>query len=139
MRCRKTYGAGVAGNAKGKSHHDRGGGEACIVDSIAVATTGRSRRRRRPIHDRDDHHLEGKADYGEVNELYEDMGLSIEELRRKYYGGGGGAGEEEGKGEEEEDGKMRAADASASSGTGTYAASKRMRRMDDSDDDECGF
>ena len=76
-----------------------------------------------------------------MNELYEDMGLSIEELRRKYYGGGGGgAGEEEGKGEEEEeDGKMRAADAPASLGTGAYAASKRMRRMVDSDDDECGF
>ena len=54
--------------------------------------------RMRPIDDHDDdhddHHLEGKVDYDEVEELYEDMGLSIEELCRKYYGGGGG-GEEE--------------------------------------------
>lgn len=98
VKCNKTYGSG--GDAKG--------------------TQSGSKRSRRSSNDDDsfDDDFDEKADYGEVNELCEDAGLSIEELRAKYYGGGGGGNDADG------DVKV--------------SASKRAR-LDDSDSDECGF
>ena len=70
-----------------------------------------------------DDDFDEKADYGEVNELCEDAGLSIEELRAKYYGGGGG-------GDDGDDG-----------GGKVKSASPQMKRarLEEDDDDECGF
>ena len=67
-----------------------------------------------------------KTDFCEVNELCEDAGLSIEELRAKYYGGGGGGG---GDGGDDEDG-----------GGKVKAPSPHMKgaRLEE-DDDDCGF
>ena len=74
-----------------------------------------------------------KADYGEVSELYEDATMSVEELRRKYYGGGGGGGGGNGEGGEGVDEEEDIGD-----GGGKMSPAKRPR-LDESDDDECGF
>jgi len=83
------------------------------------------RSRRHNDDDSFDDDFDEKADYGEVNELCEDAGLSIEELRAKYYGGGGG-----GDGDDDDDG-----------GGKVKAASPQMKRarLEEDDDDECGF
>jgi len=81
------------------------------------------RGRRHNDDDSFDDDFDEKADYGEVNELCEDAGLSIEELRAKYYGGGGGDGDDDDGG-----GKVKA----------TSPQMKRAR-LEEDDDDECGF
>jgi len=83
------------------------------------------RSRRHNDDDSFDDDFDEKADYGEVNELCEDAGLSIEELRAKYYGGGGG-----GDVDDDDDG-----------GGKVKAASPQMKRarLEEDDDDECGF
>jgi len=80
------------------------------------------RSRRHNDDDSFDDDFDEKADYGEVNELCEDAGLSIEELRAKYYGGGGGDDDDDGGGK-------------------VKAASPQMKRarLEEDDDDECGF
>ncbi|KAL9182200.1 hypothetical protein ACHAXT_012852 [Thalassiosira profunda] len=87
--------------------------------------SGGAKRTKRQVEDDDsfDDDFDEKADFAEVNELCEDAGLSVEELRRKYYGGGGGGGEEEKE---------------AGDGGGKISAAKRAR-LEESDDDDCGF
>lgn len=114
--CNKTYGVG------GTSKTTRSGGAAS-----AKAKGGGSKRstsHRYANEDDDDSFdddFDEKADYGEVNELFEDATLSVEELRRKYYGGGGGGDNNDN--DDDGGGKM---------------AAKRARLVE-SDDDECGF
>ena len=116
VKCNKTYGVG-GGDAKTTTTRSSGN---------AVAARGkRSRRHTNDDDDSFDDDFDEKADYGEVNELCEDAGLSIEELRRKYYGGGGGGGD---------DGNEKDGD----DGGGKISAVKRAR-LEESDDDECGF
>jgi len=81
------------------------------------------RSRRHNDDDSFDDDFDEKADYGEVNELCEDAGLSIEELRAKYYGGGGGDGDDDDGG-----GKVKAA-----------SPQMKRARLEEDDDDECGF
>ena len=89
----------------------------------------------------DDDFLEEKADYAEVGELYEDATMSIEDLRRKYYGtGGGGGGTSANNGLKDDD----EYDDDDDDGGGKLPAVKKPRPSppgpkDDSDDDECGF
>ncbi len=80
----------------------------------------------------DDNFLEGKTDYAEVGELYQEATMSIEDLRRKYYGGGGA-------GDDADDDNVDDDDAD---GGGKLPAVKKPRPApteDDSDDDDCGF
>ena len=113
--CNKTYGSG--GSTKDEEGATRSGSR-------------RSRRCNNADDDSFDEDFDEKADYGEVSELYEDATMSVEELRRKYYGGGGGGGgDDEGGDDEEED---------IGDGGGKMSPAKRPR-LDESDDDECGF
>ena len=85
----------------------------------------------------DDDFLEEKADFAEVGELYEDATMSIEDLRRKYYGTGGGGGTSANNG-------LKDDDEYDDDGGGKLPAVKKPRPSppgpkDDSDDDECGF
>ena len=83
------------------------------------------RSRRHNDDDSFDDDFDEKADYGEVNELCEDAGLSIEELRAKYYGGGGGGDEDD---DDDGGGKVKAA-----------SPQMKRARLEEDDDDECGF
>ena len=80
----------------------------------------------------DDDFLEGKTDYAEVGELYQEATMSIEDLRRKYYGGGGAGDDADDDNVDDDD----------DDGGGKLPAMKKPRPSpteDDSDDDDCGF
>ena len=87
--CRKTYGTG------GKAKRRHCGGEA------KSASKGAKRRRRRASSDDDEDFdwNEERGDCSELIELAEDAELTIEDLRRIYYGSGvDGAAEGDGQG-----------------------------------------
>jgi hypothetical protein len=100
MELHKIYGSG--GNAK-DSNVARG-----------------SKRRNYESDDDEDEVYEEKAGFAELIELTEDANLSVEELRRKYYGGDGEDEKEDGDG-----------------GGGKLPAKKA--RLEESDDSDCGF
>lgn len=123
---------GVGEKKEGSKHHHhkhaKGPCATVVFDkTYGVGGTAKATRSVGRRYDDDDDSadddFDDKAEYGEVSELYEDATLSIEELRRKYYGGGGGGGEEEAPGD----------------GGGKVAATVKRPRLEDSDDDECGF
>ena len=109
--CRKTYGTGGAakstGGAAAAPRRSRRGGGADPDDSA------------------DDDFGDEGADQGEVSELCADAKLTVEELRRKYYGGGGGDG----------DGDAEEGDGGGKAG----GPAKRPRLEREEEDDECGF
>jgi hypothetical protein len=99
MELQKTYGSG--GNTK-DTNVARG-----------------SKRRHVESDDDDDEEYEERTGFSELIELTEDAHLSVEELRKKYYGGDV---------EEEEDGD---------GGGGKMPA--KMAKLEESDDSDCGF
>lgn len=129
--CRKRYGMG--GHAKKRT---RASDAPSLSSPSQRQKQGNTRGSVRPHRLRDDEGVDDLgegADFSELVELTEEAGLSIEELRRRYYGEGeskGGAASMMGNGksgvDDDDDG-------------GGKLPAKKKPRVEESDDDECGF